>query len=389
MLRHQQSEETRPPAGSVDSATLGKVAALAQRLQTEHQDRLTAAEMEEIGREIGLDPAFMRQALEQVCCPPAEPVKSVPLPPAKTTPPSPTLVTAPGTDPRPWWRRPRLVAPAWWAAGWVTPMMLVAMAAAMDVEALAILGFFGGWALYIGGGVAISHAAAEEKKALQPEQRSGHLPSAAPRGFHQPHHPPVRVPTPSGTQVSRAAMLDLLFTLQRELEGQKQRRAFLSIDVAGSSEMKRGADELAVEYSFGQFSRWVEDMITRYGGTVHSAAGDGVMCVFPDDVSAVRAARHLQESMVRFNGDRNRLPTPFRVRCGVSAGNVAITNGHSLGGVHSAVIDRAALLQKQAEPGDVLVSGDVSGAALSELGQPSLAPQTVDGAAVFSWRGGR
>jgi hypothetical protein len=39
--------------------------------------------------------------------------------------------------------------------------------------------------------------------------------------------------------VSRPALLNLLFTLQHQLEGQEQHRAFLSVDVVGPSEREQ------------------------------------------------------------------------------------------------------------------------------------------------------
>ena len=46
-----------------DAETLRKVTALADRLQHQRQDTFTAREMESIGQEVGLKPAFTREAL--------------------------------------------------------------------------------------------------------------------------------------------------------------------------------------------------------------------------------------------------------------------------------------------------------------------------------------
>jgi adenylate cyclase len=122
---------------------------------------------------------------------------------------------------------------------------------------------------------------------------------------------------------------------------------------------------------------------------LQSHAGDGVMCLFPTDSQAVRAARQLQEGIARFNAEQNRLPMPFRLRCGVSVGDVPIEEGQPLGHMQSPVIDRAAILQKRAEPGDILISGDIAAAALMELdgAAPLLQPGSAE--TVFSWRAGR
>jgi class 3 adenylate cyclase len=132
----------------------------------------------------------------------------------------------------------------------------------------------------------------------------------------------------------------------------------------------------------------VEQVIRAHGGEVQYAAGDGVMCLFPTDAGALHATRQLQEGLMSFNAEHNRLPLPFRIRCGVSAGEVAIEEGTPLGHLQSPVIDRAAALQKQAEPGSVVVSSEVTAAALIELGDLTPLPAPVVGEAAFSWRGG-
>jgi class 3 adenylate cyclase len=155
--------------------------------------------------------------------------------------------------------------------------------------------------------------------------------------------------------------------------------------VAAASEMKRDESELAVEYSFIRFREWVEVEAARCGGRVQSAAGDGITCVFPDDASALRAARRLQAGIDAFNAEHNRLRTPFRLRCGVSAGLVAVDAG--MPALHNPVVDRAAALQSRSAPGDIVVSGELASAALVELGSLSALPEPVHGEPAFSWQG--
>jgi class 3 adenylate cyclase len=217
--------------------------------------------------------------------------------------------------------------------------------------------FFLGWAIYLGGGIVVSTIFG---------------PSAA--GKRQQEAP-----------LSRATLVDMLFALQRELEDQKQRRAFLSVDVAGSTEMKRGASDLAVEYSFGRLRQHVEELVRARGGTMQSAAGDGMMCVFEDDADAVGAARELQKGMDAFNSLHNRLSAPFRVRCGVSAGDVAFDPDLPVGFIHSPVVDRAARLQKEARAGGVLVGQEVAAGALRELGTVEPVEPLPGEPGAFAW----
>jgi hypothetical protein len=63
MLLHQTTSETEY---RYDRTTLDRVMNLAERLQAEHQATLTAREIEDIGKEVGLDPVFIQRALAQV-----------------------------------------------------------------------------------------------------------------------------------------------------------------------------------------------------------------------------------------------------------------------------------------------------------------------------------
>lgn len=150
--------------------------------------------------------------------------------------------------------------------------------------------------------------------------------------------------------------------------------------------MKVTGDALAVEYSFGQYRLWVEERIRKYGGQVQSAAGDGMMAAFADEHAALRSARGIQSELTGFNLQYNRLGTPFRVRCGVASGEVPWEEGAPLGHIQSPVLDRAARLQKQAEPGDIVVGKEIAGAALVELGALTPLPEPVLGETAFSWR---
>jgi class 3 adenylate cyclase len=253
----------------------------------------------------------------------------------------------------------RALPPAWWGAGWTLPMMAMGLDTGHRGSPLF---FFIGLALYIGAGTFLNFLYRSEPEAdTQPE--------------------------PSGDpQVSRATLLRMLFELQHALEAQKQHRSFLSIDVVDSSGMKLEASDLAVEHSFGQLHRWLGEVVRACGGELHSAAGDGMMCLFGDEAQAVRAARRIQEGIAGFNAEQNRLPQPFRLRCGVSAGDVAIEPGVPLGAVQSAVIDRAAALQRRAEPGGVVVGSETLAAGQAELGSLVVLPDPVAGGPAFSWR---
>jgi hypothetical protein len=54
--------------------------------------------------------------------------------------------------------------------------------------------------------------------------------------------------------------------------------------------------------------------------------------------------------------------------------------------LNSPVLDRAATLQKRAEPGDIVVGSEVAAAALVELGGVAALPELVNGERAFSWK---
>src|SRR5437016_2374064 len=80
MLTQRGTDEPR-----YDHETLQKVAALAERLQGQHQETLTATDIEAVGREVGLEPAFIHQALAQVAEAQGKPARTEAAAPAVAT----------------------------------------------------------------------------------------------------------------------------------------------------------------------------------------------------------------------------------------------------------------------------------------------------------------
>jgi class 3 adenylate cyclase len=374
---------------------LGKVVALATRLQSQQGESLTAREMEAIGAEVGLDPTFIRQALAQVV-------------------PEQSQATPTEARKKEFWS---VVAVSGAAALWSLLAWIFGSDSGLFPTSRFFFTLIAPWPLAVALGALAGNKRAGTAAGvtlligLAPSFVYGVLPPGdvgrrdgqgilpwilltAPlagwlgswgSSIRDYYFPP---PSVKPRSVSRSSLINLLFVLQNELEAQKQHRSFLSVDVVGSSEMKRSASALAVEHSFTTYRHWVEALVYSCGGELQSAAGDGMMCVFPSDDQAVCAARRLQEGLPSFNAHQNRLPMPFRIRCGVSAGEVPMEEGMLLGHLQSSVIDRAAALQKRAEPGGILVSGEVTGAALKELGSLAPLPESVAGEPAFSWRSG-
>lgn len=146
--------------------------------------------------------------------------------------------------------------------------------------------------------------------------------------------------------------------------------------------MKRGEAERAAEYPFDRFLRRSGEVVKAHGGT---AAGDGMACLFADVLPAVRAALRLQTGMDAFITKYNRIQRPFRIRCGPSAGEVALGPETSIGRIQSQVVDRAASMHKQAEPGGIVVSAEVAEVARRELGGLEPLGSPASGEAAYAW----
>lgn len=152
----------------------------------------------------------------------------------------------------------------------------------------------------------------------------------------------------------------------------------MSVDVAGSTKMKAGADPLRIEYSFREYQQMVEEISQRYGGHVFSTAGDGAIVAFPSCEVALDAAREIQTEMPAFNARRNRLDHPFRVRVGLHTGETQAQLGDA---PFNELIDIAAHVEKVAPVGGIALSGQAA-AKVPDVRLVELA-QSVDGQKVY------
>ena len=402
------SRETMQEASSesrYDAQTLSRVVALAQQLERHREETLSVQEIENIGAELGTNPAFLRQALTQVRAGKRQASEDE----ARKR----EFAAAVGPLAAPiilgvvvfitsylLWPHPLLVEPLdREALGKAGLARLLALIAPLPLSLL--LGFLSGkrGVGFLAGlmmAFAMSPALAYLTEIMGTSNSAdtpifyatlGGLVNGGLGWLGARVHEHYFSTRQAVSKLSRLDLIEALHDIQKQLQRDRRHSAFLSIDVVGSTAMKQRSPELAVEYSFGQFRRWVEETVQGEGGKLQSAAGDGLMCMFPTDTGALRAARQLQEGMPRFNADKNRLSSPFRIRCGISAGEVSLEEGVPLGELQSSVVDRAAMLQKRADPGAIVVSGEVAAAGLVELGTLSPLPEQGDEERSFSWSG--
>jgi class 3 adenylate cyclase len=154
----------------------------------------------------------------------------------------------------------------------------------------------------------------------------------------------------------REHLLRQLVDLQDELKKGEKLVAFLSVDVVGSTRIKETSEPLASEFTFTEYTSFVRDAAGRYGGQIHSTAGDGVLLAFEDPKQAFAAARHLQAAILEFNAFRNRTGQPFELRCGLHAGLVMAPAGQPTAVNYSHVIDVSSHAQRVAPIGGIAVT---------------------------------
>lgn len=194
------------------------------------------------------------------------------------------------------------------------------------------------------------------------------------------HPPPVQSQVSAQSVASeRQEMLRQLYELQDRLRQGTQNATFLSVDVVGSTQMKVGADPLAVEYSFGAYHRTVGQIVRESGGQVHNTSGDGITAVFDLPERAFSAARAIQRAVPKLNAAHNRLATPFSLRCGIHSGSVVAPQGDLRGVEFAHVIDVAAHLQKSAPPGGIVISESSASQVRDPVLRLGLVETVVDG----------
>jgi class 3 adenylate cyclase len=180
----------------------------------------------------------------------------------------------------------------------------------------------------------------------------------------------------------RYSLLQQMLEIQDKLKAEEQLAAYLSLDVVGSTQIKVREDQMAVEYTMSEYHRHVAMVSGRFGGRIHSTAGDGVICVFPTPQQAFDAGRALLGGWFEFNAMRNRTSAPWEIRAGIHSGKVAAAGGDAGKVEFAHVIDIAAHMQKVADPGTLAVSEPAARAingGLDAVGAQEVSAQGVTG----------
>ena len=405
------NEEQPESERRYDPETIRKVTALAARLQREHQDTLTAGEMESIGLEVGLQPAFIHQAISSVEAQHQVEQES-------ETEQGELMTTAELTSDHSV-RSGEFVAalcalslPLFWgpmAYMWhSSPGFMTLFTLLTPAPLASLMGFLTGKKKLSTLSAALLMLSLSPTfpflyyRHLYADQIDGGMMTGAiflynlfgipaatyfasmGASLRQTYFPLSSRPGEEAV-VSTQEMQSYLTSMQQPAVT-SMRHAFLSVEVVRPSEMRGSAPPQTVDHTFGQYQRWADEVAQGCGGMLQSLGGDARLFLFPSETSAVRAARRMQEGISGFNVALNRLPLPFQLRCGISAGESYVSTTTPPTVMHSPAIDRAVFLQQRAEPGDIVLSGETAATGLIELGGIAPVPEALFGPNAFSWR---
>jgi len=187
-----------------------------------------------------------------------------------------------------------------------------------------------------------------------------------------------------GKETERDKALRDFAVAKKKLEKSRQRLAFLSTDIVGSSRIKVGQDPLLAEKLFREYRRFIEEILKKYRHKVSSWTPDGVMTCFAQLEMATGAARELLKNLPAFNKEKNPLEFPVQVRCGANMGEVFYDDHTPLELLSDPVLDITGHLQKSAAPNSLLITADCYEQLRDKAGY-NPAPFDVDGLMVYEW----
>jgi class 3 adenylate cyclase len=127
-------------------------------------------------------------------------------------------------------------------------------------------------------------------------------------------------------------------------------RAVMFTDIVGSTEMTARLGDAAALELVQVHDAMVRRSLAGHGGREVKHTGDGIMAVFDEVVSAVRAAAEIQRRFAKYNADASE---SLSVRIGIHAGE-PVANHNDLFGM---TVQLAHRLCSEAEADGVVVSG--------------------------------
>lgn len=144
-------------------------------------------------------------------------------------------------------------------------------------------------------------------------------------------------------------------------EGEVYHFSFLSIDIAGNSEIQLKYPRGEIETVYNNLYQLIQDTVSDYQGKIWNWAGDGGIAAFYMDdkvTDSVKCAMEIQLRMVQFNLDRsrNRFQEPIRLR--IAAHDGLTVYKENKGTILSDAINYVAHLEKKGTGSDHLSISD-------------------------------
>jgi len=141
-----------------------------------------------------------------------------------------------------------------------------------------------------------------------------------------------------------------------EIPEKEVHRTFLFMDVKGFTAFSEKHDPGEVIRRLNEIFHPATESIYRHGGDVDKFIGDCIFAVFHDSMSALRAAREIQDIFQTLDGENN----PFQIRMGIHRGRAIHGNvGASERREYTFIGDAVNLTQRlesNCTPGRILVS---------------------------------
>ncbi len=187
------------------------------------------------------------------------------------------------------------------------------------------------------------------------------------------------------SEQAREHLLKRYRDIEKALKASKRKQCtFLSVDVVGSTEMKIGEAQTQIAASFQAYEEMLRKIFDQYGAWKQAWTPDGVMVCFLDAALAIGAAQRILLSLKKFNESENKMRTPFRVRCGLNEGEVAIYEDSKLEKIADHAIDVAGHMQKHGRPGTLWLPAEVYDTLADKTGL-KIIDAVVDGHPVYEW----
>jgi len=167
-------------------------------------------------------------------------------------------------------------------------------------------------------------------------------------------------------------LAEKILSTGKSLEGERKLVTVLFADVAGYTSMSEKLDPEEVHQIMDGCFQILMDEIHRYEGTIDKFTGDGVMALFGAPLAhedhaqrACYAALAIQKALETYGQKVEKdCKVPFKMRVGLNSGPVIVGSvGKDLKMDYTAVgdtVNLASRMQTMAEPGRILVSGDVN-----------------------------